>query len=273
MGLCQSKPQGGNTKVPSDASIQATPSPVKPRETEDVEIEMEIGESDLTEQEFSLVGLSPDSINPSLNDFTNSSGIEWLTDKFDGGQMNISLTAPIEFVARVWLNTAVSATKGTDIGDVIRKLGQADTKKLLDGVATLQTGALLTASDQLISLIEQVPLILDAHEHKSEEVGDMIADFKDSSKECISNAQRGFNDVGTNAVDERIRAVQICVSALIATKCSCKGKGPLKLLRKNVETEIFKLLKLDRILSDARHSCSLLWSEDVLALSQFSASF
>ena len=126
MGLCQSK-------LEFDARDQAHLSPgiTKPTRTsaEGGEI-VDLEETELSEADFSLVGLTGGDNNPSLQDFADSSGVSWLASAIDGTQMKVSLTAPIEFVARVWLNAAVHFTEGTDVGDMVRRLAQAYTKKV-----------------------------------------------------------------------------------------------------------------------------------------------
>ena len=128
MGLCQSK-------LEFDARDQAHLSPgitklTRTSEQAEVGEIVDLEETELSEADFSLVGLTGGDNNPSLQDFADSSGVSWLASAIDGTQMKVSLTAPIEFVARVWLNAAVHFTEGTDVGDMVQRLAQADTKKV-----------------------------------------------------------------------------------------------------------------------------------------------
>ncbi|GMI08782.1 hypothetical protein TrVE_jg6415 [Triparma verrucosa] len=214
------------------------------------------GEGDTEEvlelSDFDLSSL--DIVNPSLQEFSGSSAIGWLKETLDGSQLKISLTAPVEMVARCFMNQCIKFTKGTDLGDMIRQVAQADMKKLLDGVRTLQQKELLTASDQLVSLIEQIEFILMAEdEGDKDQVDQLIDGFKTQANTCLENAQTAFNAVGTNAIDEQIRSSQIAVSVLIATECCNNLKVTKLALRKRIEQEVLKLLKLERIQNDAKH--------------------
>jgi surface protein len=100
--------------------------------------------------------------------------------------------------------------------------------------------------------LEQIPIILEAHDEKSDEMKELVDDFKGDAKTCVDHAQEGF--VVAPTIEKQIRSVQLCVSAYIAMKCCYEGRPKLlQQLRKHIESEVFKLLKLDRIMSDARH--------------------
>jgi hypothetical protein len=128
MGLCQSKLEF-DARDQAHLSITKTPRTSEQAEGDIGEI-VDLEETELSEADFSLVGLTGGDDNPSLQDFADSSGLSWLASAIDGTQMKVSLTAPIEFVARVWLNAAVHFTEGTDVGDMVQRLAQADTKKV-----------------------------------------------------------------------------------------------------------------------------------------------
>ncbi|GMH85687.1 hypothetical protein TrVE_jg6371 [Triparma verrucosa] len=143
MGCASSKP------MPREIPLQAAPPPKK--KLEDVEVEISVapmvvgGNEETTVTVDSIIeGISDfdlgsiDAINPSVQDFSGSSAIRWLEETFDGTQLKISLSTPIELVARCFMNRCVQFTKGTDLGDWIKEVAQADTKKLLDGVRMLQ---------------------------------------------------------------------------------------------------------------------------------------
>ena len=96
---------------------------------------------------------------------------------------------------------------------------------MIDGITSLRDGPLLVASDQLISLMEQIPIILEAHAEKSDEIEELIDDFKGDAKTCVDHAQEGF--VVAPTIEKQIRSVQLCVSAYIATKCCYEGRPRL----------------------------------------------
>eukprot|EP00519_Triparma_laevis_P009684 CAMPEP_0182502722 /NCGR_PEP_ID=MMETSP1321-20130603/13970_1 /TAXON_ID=91990 /ORGANISM="Bolidomonas sp., Strain RCC1657" /LENGTH=485 /DNA_ID=CAMNT_0024707717 /DNA_START=77 /DNA_END=1531 /DNA_ORIENTATION=+ len=250
MGNCSSAP------ATKEVSLQKTPD--TKRDLEDVEVEVG-GDEEEEEEPFEDEGDSSfdlttiDLMNPSLQGFNGSSAVQWLKDTFDGTQLKVSLTAPIEMVVRCFMNRCIKLTKGTDLGDWIKQIAQADMKKLLDGVRTLQQKELLTASDQLVSLIKQIEFILDVDSDNEKDRLELIENFKVQANTCLENAQVAFNAVGPDSVDEQIRSVQISVSVLIATECYNRSSTLKKSLRSKVEQEVVKLLKLDRIQNDAKH--------------------
>ena len=80
---------------------------------------------------------------------------------------------------------------------------------------------MLTASDELISLIEQIEFILEAD--NDEDRTELIDNFKTQANNCLVNAEKTFNAIGSDAVDEQIRSVQVAVSVLISTECCNKS--------------------------------------------------
>ena len=198
----------------------------------------------LSEEDFSLATLP--TVNPSLKDFNASGTIGWLKEVVDGAEFKISITAPIEFAVRCFMNTAMRMTKGTDVGDWVQKLVKADMTRLQEGISVLLSKELKQASSQLTSLLNLVPTILEIEDEEERKIELNI--FQQQALLTRDHAQGAYVTVKT--VEEKILAVQIVVSTLIATHATGRNA---KALGRDLSTEIEKLLQLPRVLSDARH--------------------
>ena len=109
------------------------------------------------ETEFSLEALP--TVNPSAAQFTVRA--DALRSATQGLSVRVSMAAPLEIVARLFMNAALNLSKGTDIGDWVAKLLKADLTTLQEGMTKLQNKELLQASDQMTKLVQQVTQILD----------------------------------------------------------------------------------------------------------------
>jgi len=141
-------------------------------------------------------------------------------------------------------------TKGTDLGDWVQNLIKADMTKLQEGISVLVSKELLQAGDQLKALLRSIPIILEIKDDGERK--DELAIFKQEAL-TIKDHTQGTYCTG-DTVEEKIRAVQIVITTLIATHAAGRNA---ETLRDNMAAEIEKLLELPRVLSDARHQlCS-----------------
>jgi len=170
-----------------------------------VEVEAEIDEEApelvLSEEDFSLATLP--TVNPSLKDFSASGAIGWLKEVVDGAEFKISITAPIEFAVRCFMNTAMRMTKGTDVGDWVQKLVKADMTRLQEGISVLLSKELKQASSQLTSLLNLVPTILEIEDEEERKIELNI--FQQQALLTRDHAQGAYVTVKT--VEEKILAV------------------------------------------------------------------
>ena len=90
-------------------------------------------EVELTEEDFSLSTLAIP--NPSASEFTGSSAMTLLRETVDGTKFSISMTAPVEFAMRCFMNQGMHMAKGTDLGDWVSQLMKADMTKLQEVTA------------------------------------------------------------------------------------------------------------------------------------------
>ena len=112
----------------------------------------------LEEADFPLVrfGVS----NPHAHVFKSSKSIRLLRKMFSGASFRLSMIVPVEIAGRVFLNAAVLFTSGTDFGDWVERLAQADLMRVQDGIAALRNAELKTAAFQLKAILSKIPVIL-----------------------------------------------------------------------------------------------------------------
>ena len=186
--------------------------------------------------------------NPLARTFNSHSSLQKLKELFvDGFQLHVSFSFPIEAATRFISNMAVNITKGTDFGDCIENVLKADSTRLQEGVDRLLHQELQTAVHQLTGLLEKIPTILEI-ENEGER-NEELTIFKGEVHKCKQNAQLALEVV--QKPEERIRCVQIMVTALIAT-AAVPGRNAA-ILCVDLKYEIRSLLEDMRVRSDVVH--------------------
>ena len=101
----------------------------------------------LGEADFALVNIKLS--NPTGSSFAGSQAITLLKNVFSGAVLQVSLSVPVDFAVRAFLNAAVLLTAGTDVGDWVKKILQADLTKVQMSISVLREAKLKTAADQV----------------------------------------------------------------------------------------------------------------------------
>ena len=114
----------------------------------------------------------------------------------------------------------MQATKGTDIGDWLKKLIGKDMTELKAGMAVLRAADLRVAASELRTLLDTIPIILGMQDEK--ERSSELEIFQRKAETVIRHAHEAFEKVETP--EEKIRAVEIAVMAIAASN-PCRFKS------------------------------------------------
>ena len=139
----------------------------------------------------------------------------------------------------------MQATKGTDIGDWLKKLIGKDMTELKAGMAVLRAADLRVAASELRTLLRTIPIILGMQDEKKR--SSELEIFQRKAETVIWHAHEAFEKVETP--EEKIRAVEIAVMAITASN-PCREAS---VLREELVEELEKIMNDERVLIDARH--------------------
>ena len=140
-------------------------------------------EPEMEETEFSLAALP--TVNPSAASF--SRGLAAVQAMLQGVNVRVTMAAPLEIAARLFMNAALNLSKDTDIGDWVAKLVKRDLTTLQEGVTKLQNKELLQASRSMIKLVQQAAQIPDI---KDEDLRQKeLQRFDNRAEQCLDHAK------------------------------------------------------------------------------------
>ena len=164
-------------------------------------------EPEMEETEFSLAALP--TVNPSAASF--SRGLAAVQAMLQGVNVRVTMAAPLEIAARLFMNAALNLSKDTDIGDWVAK---RDLTTLQEGVTKLQDKELLQASEQMIKLVQQAAQIPDIKDEGLRQ--NELQLFMSRVEQCLDHAQVSRRKQGSRVFYEAPRAT--CIAALASSR-------------------------------------------------------